>query len=67
MTGLRMQRFERMREAIADVADTAAAPVVQRRLKDVVDFHDHLLTIMREARDRWCGAEREAGEHGRAR
>ena len=65
MVALRMERFERMREAIAGVAGTAADPAVQTRLKDVVDFHDHLLTVMREARDRWCPEAGKSPERGR--
>jgi DNA-binding transcriptional regulator GbsR (MarR family) len=66
MVSLRMQRFERMREAIVDVAGSASEEAVQGRLREVVDFHDHFLTTMREARDRWCGAVGGADERGRA-
>ena len=39
---------------MADGAATAQDETVRTRLNEFVDFHDHLLETMREARERWC-------------
>lgn len=54
MVALRLERFEQLREAMADGMAAAADDRVKGRLNEFVDFHDHLLATMREARDRWC-------------
>ncbi|MGH7466009.1 MAG: GbsR/MarR family transcriptional regulator, partial [Longimicrobiales bacterium] len=54
MVALRLERFEQVREAMAEGLVAAADEKVRARLLDFVDFHDHLLATMREARDRWC-------------
>jgi DNA-binding transcriptional regulator GbsR (MarR family) len=54
MVALRMERFQQIREALADGVRAAADEKVRARLVEFVDFHDRLLTTMREARDRWC-------------
>lgn len=54
MVALRLERFEQLREAMAEGVTAASDEKVRERLNDFVDFHDHLLATMREARDRWC-------------
>lgn len=54
MVALRMERFEQLREAMSEGVKAASDEKVRDRLNDFVDFHDHLLATMREARDRWC-------------
>jgi DNA-binding transcriptional regulator GbsR (MarR family) len=60
MVALRLERFEQLREAMADGAEAAQDETVRTRLNEFVDFHDHLLETMREARERWCA------QHGMA-
>ena len=60
MVALRLERFEQMREAMAEGAEAARDETVRTRLNEFVDFHDHLLATMREARERWCAS------HGKA-
>lgn len=60
MVALRLERFEQLREAMADGAEAAQDETVRARLNEFVDFHDHLLETMREARERWCA------QHGKA-
>jgi DNA-binding MarR family transcriptional regulator len=62
MVALRLERFEMMREAMADGASAATDERVRRRLLEFVGFHDHLLATMREARDRWCARRDDAGK-----
>lgn len=54
MVALRLERFEMMREAMAEGAGSTSDAKVRSRLLEFVDFHDHLLATMREARERWC-------------
>lgn len=54
MVALRLERFEQLREAMSEGVKAASDEKVRERLSDFVDFHDHLLATMREARDRWC-------------
>lgn len=54
MVALRLERFEQLREAMAEGVEAAADERVRARLNEFVDFHDHLLATMREARERWC-------------
>lgn len=54
MVALRLERLEQARAAMAEGVEAAAEPAVRKRLLDFVDFHDHLLTTMRDARERWC-------------
>src|SRR5690606_26419508 len=60
MVELRLERFEQLREVMAEGAEAAPNERVRARLTDFVDFHDHLLATMRGARDRWCA------RHGKA-
>jgi DNA-binding transcriptional regulator GbsR (MarR family) len=54
MVALRLERFEQMRQAMAEGAEAAPNEKVRARLNEFADFHDHLLATMREARERWC-------------
>lgn len=54
MVALRLERFEQLREVMAEGMTAATDARVRDRLGEFVDFHDHLLSTMREARDRWC-------------
>jgi hypothetical protein len=47
-----------MAEGVGAVTDEK----VRGRLLEFVDFHDHLLATMREARDRWCAQRDGAGK-----
>jgi DNA-binding transcriptional regulator GbsR (MarR family) len=62
MIALRLERFEMMREAMAEGVGAVADEKVRGRLLEFVDFHDQLLATMREARDRWCARRDEAGK-----
>jgi DNA-binding transcriptional regulator GbsR (MarR family) len=54
MVALRLERFEQMRQAMAEGVEAAPNEKVRARLSEFADFHDHLLATMRDARDRWC-------------
>ncbi|HEX6135457.1 MAG TPA: hypothetical protein VFZ24_15915 [Longimicrobiales bacterium] len=54
MVALRIERFAQLREAMAEGSRVADDAAVRARLSAFVDFHDHLLSTMREAQDRWC-------------
>lgn len=54
MVALRLERFEQLRQAMAEGMEAVSDDRVRARLNEFVDFHDHLLATMREARDRWC-------------
>ncbi|HEX2166689.1 MAG TPA: MarR family transcriptional regulator [Longimicrobiales bacterium] len=54
MVALRLERFAQLREAMSEGVAAASDEKVRARLNEFVDFHDHLLVTMREARDRWC-------------
>jgi DNA-binding MarR family transcriptional regulator len=60
MMALRLERFGMMREAMAAGVAATADEKVRTRLLEFVDFHDHLLTTMREGRERWCAQHGEA-------
>jgi DNA-binding transcriptional regulator GbsR (MarR family) len=62
MVALRLERFEQLREAMAEGMGAATDEKVRGRLNEFIDFHDHLLATMREARDRWCARHDESGE-----
>jgi hypothetical protein len=62
MVALRLERFEMMREAMAEGVVASTDEKVRGRMLEFVDFHDHLLATMREARDRWCARRDEAGK-----
>jgi DNA-binding transcriptional regulator GbsR (MarR family) len=62
MVSLRLERFEMMREAMAEGAGATADAKVRTRMLEFVDFHDHLLATMREARERWCAKHDGAGK-----
>jgi DNA-binding transcriptional regulator GbsR (MarR family) len=62
MVALRLERFEQLRQAMAEGMKGTSDEKVRARLNDFVDFHDHLLATMREARDRWCARHDAAGK-----
>lgn len=62
MVALRLERFEMMREAMAEGAGATSDAKVRSRLLEFVDFHDHLLATMREARERWCAKHDGVGK-----
>ena len=54
MVALRLERFQELRDAMAQGLEAVSDERVKTRLGEFVEFHDHLLATMREARDRWC-------------
>jgi DNA-binding transcriptional regulator GbsR (MarR family) len=60
VVALRLERFEQLRQAMSAGMEAASDEKVRARLNEFIDFHDHLLATMREARDRWCAHHGEA-------
>jgi DNA-binding transcriptional regulator GbsR (MarR family) len=60
VVALRLERFEQLRQAMSEGMEAASDEKVRARLNEFIDFHDHLLATMREARDRWCAHHGEA-------
>lgn len=61
MVAMRLERFQELRDAIAQGREAVSDERVRKRLSEFVEFNDHLMATMREARDRWC-SRNEAAE-----